>query len=169
MAQNRRDRSLAADVAKGAVAGAVATWLMGRVTTWLYEREGETIRDRENQARDGKTAYGAAVERMAGSVGVQLVDTQRERWGMAFHWALGVAAGAGYAVARRRWPAAGSLKGLAYGGGFFLIVDEIMNPLLGFTPGPQAFPWQAHARGLGGHLTYGAVSEMVLEGLDRVA
>lgn len=44
-----------------------------------------------------------------------------------------------------------------------------MNPLLGFTPGPRAFPWQAHARGLGGHLAFGLTSDLILDGLDRVA
>ncbi|MCA1673436.1 MAG: DUF1440 domain-containing protein, partial [Actinobacteria bacterium] len=59
--------------------------------------------------------------------------------------------------------------GLAFGTGFSLLVDELMNPLLGLTPGPRAFPWQAHARGLGGHLAFGATTELVLEGFDRVA
>ena len=49
------------------------------------------------------------------------------------------------------------------------VIDELMNPVLGFAPGPQVFPWQAHARGLGGHLVFGLTSELVLEGLDRVA
>jgi hypothetical protein len=169
MEQRQRTHSIAADMAKGAAAGAAATWLMGRVTTWMYEREGESVRERENQARGDRTAYAAAVERLAGGVGVHVPADRREQWGRAFHWALGIMAGAAYAVARRRWPGAGALKGLPYGAGFFLVVDEIMNPVLGFTPGPLAFPWQAHARGLGGHLAYGAVSEMVLEGLDRVA
>jgi hypothetical protein len=48
-------------------------------------------------------------------------------------------------------------------------IDELMNPPLGLTPGPQAFPWQAHARGFSGHLAFGLTSELVLEGLDRVA
>jgi uncharacterized membrane protein YagU involved in acid resistance len=47
-------------------------------------------------------------------------------------------------------------------------MDELMNPLLGFTPGPQAFPWQAHARGLGGHVVFGLATEGVLQVLDRM-
>jgi hypothetical protein len=43
-----------------------------------------------------------------------------------------------------------------------------MNPVLGLTPGPTAFPCQTHARGLSGHLVFGLV-EVMLEGLDRVA
>ena len=43
-----------------------------------------------------------------------------------------------------------------------------MNPVLGLTPGPMAFPWQAHARGLAGHLAYGVTSNAVLDAVDRV-
>lgn len=50
-----------------------------------------------------------------------------------------------------------------------LLTDLLLNPVLRLTPGPRAFPWQAHARGLGGHLVFGAATELVLEGLDRVA
>jgi hypothetical protein len=48
-----------------------------------------------------------------------------------------------------------------------MMVDELLNPVLGLTPGPLAFPWQTHARGLGGHLAFGLTTELVLEGLDR--
>ena len=44
-----------------------------------------------------------------------------------------------------------------------------MVPALGLTPGPTAFPWQAHARGLVGHLTFGTVTDGTLRLLDRVA
>lgn len=169
MQDNRLDQSIAGELAKGAVAGAAATWLMGQVTTWLYEREGEETREREDRARGGKTAYGAAAEKAAGVVGVHLGDGRREQLGKAIHWALGITLVAAYGVMRKRWPATAGLKGLMFGTGVFLVVDELMNPVLGLTPGPRAFPWQAHARGFGGHLAFGAASELVLEGLDRVA
>ena len=70
-------------------------------------------------------------------------------------------------MARRRFPGSAALKALSFGGGFFLLMDEVMNPAFGLTPGPTAFPWQTHARGLGGHLVFGLASEGVLQGLDR--
>lgn len=60
-------------------------------------------------------------------------------------------------------------KGLSFGAGFFLLMDAFMNPAFGFTPWPGAFPWQAHARGLGGHLAFGFTSEALMADLDRVA
>jgi uncharacterized membrane protein YagU involved in acid resistance len=74
-----------------------------------------------------------------------------------------------YAVLRRRWPATAAGFGLPFGVGLFLTVDELMNPLLGLTPAPPAFPWQTHARGLAGHVVFGVANHLVLRGLDRVA
>jgi hypothetical protein len=160
---------IGADFLKGAVAGAVATWCMNQSTTWMYALEDQAAKDRENEARGGHTAYETAAEKMADAAGTALSETQRRRTGTAIHWATGIAAGALYGVLRRRWPAVASGRGLPFGTGFFLLVDELFNPMLGFTPGPGAFPWQAHARGLGGHLAFGLTTELVLEGLDRVA
>ncbi|MGE0594073.1 MAG: DUF1440 domain-containing protein [Vicinamibacterales bacterium] len=164
-----RDRHLLGDLMKGAVAGAAATWLMNRTTTWMYEHERDAARQREDDARGGTTGYERAAERAAGAAGVQLSDEQRGRGGLALHWATGIAAGAAYGVLRTRWPAATTAMGLPYGMGVFLAMDEILNPALGLTPGPRAFPWQTHARGLGGHLAFGLTTELVMEGLDRVA
>lgn len=165
----RHDDRLMTQLIKGAIAGAAATWVMGKATTWMYEQESQRVRDQENAARHGKTAYAVAAEKAGAASGVELSDDQEKRAGAAIHWTLGIAAGAAYAVMRRRWPQTAAMKGLPFGAGFFLVMDEFMNAALGFTPGPAAFPWQAHARGLGGHLVFGAVSEAVMEKLDRVA
>jgi hypothetical protein len=162
-------RDVAWDLVKGAIAGAAATWLMDRATTWMYEHESDRAKAREGEASGGASAFERVAERGAAAVGATLDDDQRARAGTAIHWATGIMAGAAYAVLRRRWSGVTALKGLPFGAGFFLVVDEIMNPLLGFTPGPSAYPWQTHARGLGGHLAFGIANELVLDGLDRVA
>jgi hypothetical protein len=59
-------------------------------------------------------------------------------------------------------------RGLGFGSAFFLIVDEGLNTVLGFTPPPQEFPWQAHARGAVAHLAYGVVCEGVLRGFSSI-
>jgi uncharacterized membrane protein YagU involved in acid resistance len=169
MGSERRGRSIARQAIAGAAAGAAATWLMGRVTTWLYEREDPRALERENRARGGQTAYGIAAGKLANAVNVELSDDKRQQMGTAIHWALGSAAGAGYAVLRKQWPLAASLKGVPFGIAFFLGMDELANWALGFTPGPLEFPWQAHARGLAGHVAFGVANEMLLEGVDRVA
>ncbi len=134
------NRRMAADLLKGAMAGAAATWLMNKTTTWMYGHERDEAKQREKQARDGRTAYESAAERAASAGGITLSKEQRNKAGTTIHWVTGIAAGALYAVLRKRWPATAAAKGLPFGTGFFLIVDELINPVSGLTPGPQAFP-----------------------------
>jgi hypothetical protein len=160
---------LGEDLIKGAIAGAVATWVMGKLTGAMYEREDRGARRREDEARSGKTSYGVLAEKTAGAMGATLDDRSRERYGSAVHWALGVGAGALYAVLRRRFGTIGRAAGVGFGTMFWAAVDEGLVPALGLTPGPRAFPWQAHARGLAGHLTFGTVTDGTLRLLDAVA
>lgn len=131
-----REARLRNDVIKGAIAGAVATWVMGRVTSAMYERGGQH---------------------------------QREELGSGIHWALGIGAGAAYAVLRRRFHALGRTAGLGFGTAFWALLDEGLGPTLGLTPGLRKLPWQTHARGLAGHLTFGTVTDGTLRLLDAVA
>jgi hypothetical protein len=160
--------SVRTDLVKGAIAGAVATWVMDRVTNLMYRRESADVRRAENEARGGRSAYETAAERAAVMVGSKLDDEQAARAGMLIHWALGIGAGAAYAVVRRRMGAVGKVAGAAFGTGFWAVMDEAVVPLLGLTPGPRAFPWQTHARGLAGHLSFGTVTEGTLRVLDAV-
>lgn len=159
---------LGKDIVKGALTGLAATYLMNQTTTWLYDHEAPATRAREDEARGGQSAYVNMAESAARSVGVTLSDDAKSRAGNAIHWSTGIVGGIKYAVLRRFRPELTAGYGLAYGLGFFLVLDELVNPLAGFTPGPAAFPWQAHARGLAGHLVYGASNHAALRVLDRL-
>ena len=170
MAGRMRSRSgVGRDLMKGAVAGAVATWVMGKVTTYMYEHEDRVARQEEDEARGGRTAYEVAAEKAAAVTGTTLHTRRRQELGSAIHWALGIGAGATYAVLRRRVQVLGGTAGTAFGAAFWAFLDEGLVPALGFTPGPTAFPWQAHARGFVGHLTFGTVTDGTLRLLDRIA
>lgn len=164
----KHESSLFADLMMGAVAGVVATWLMDKGTAVLYQREGEDARQQENEAREGKTAYGVAAEKAAGLAGRELPKKQRQSYGTGIHWALGAGAGALYGALRQRtsWGPLGF--GALYGVLFWLIVDEGANTALGLTPPPQEFPWETHARGLAGHLLYGVTAEATLQVAEAV-
>lgn len=164
-----RQQPLVADVIDGAIAGAIATWVMGKATTLMYEQEDAAARERENAARDGKTAYGAAAEKAAHLAGAELSEDERKEYGSAIHWALGIGAGALYGALRPRVEGASLARGLAFGAAFWAVMDETITPVLGLTPGPGAFPWQTHARGLAGHLTFGAVADATLATLQPAA
>jgi len=163
-----RDASITRDVLKGAVAGAVATWAMGRVTTAMYERQSDSATRREESARDGKTAYERAAERGADAAGVDAGSDEVERAGSALHWGLGIGAGVIYGVLRGRLMEPGWRTAFQYGSGFFVLADEVANPALGLTPGPASFPWQAHARGFAGHGVFGIAAEATMRALDRI-
>jgi hypothetical protein len=165
----REEHGLGEDLIKGALAGAIATWVMGKVTDTMYEREERQARIREDAAREGKTSFGVAAEKAGRLLGRPRGREQNEQAGMALHWALGIGAGAVYAVARRRLGSLGRMAGLGFGTAFWALVDEALVPALGLTPGPRAFPWQTHARGLAGHLTFGTVTDGALRVLDAVA
>lgn len=164
----RKRRTIALDVAIGAVAGAGATWLMDRVTQTLYDREPAEVRRREDAARGEKTAYEIAAEKSAALVDREVTETQRRQIGLAIHWTLGVSAGALYGVLRNRVRRFGIGSGIAYGAAFWILMDEAALALLGLTPPPQEFPWQTHARGLAGHLVLGGTVEAVFDAIDLV-
>lgn len=164
----RRDNGLVTDVALGALAGLIGTWAMGLATSYLYEREDEQARQREDQARNGRTAYAIAVEKAAGAVGVQLRSERRDKLGGALHWVLGAGAGAAYGAIRHLVPGPVGARGALFGTAFWALVDEGANTALRLTPPPRAFPWQAHARGLAGHLVFGAVTDGALSAADAM-
>ena len=60
----RKEHGLGEDLIKGAIAGAVATWVMGKVTSTMYRREDRWARRREDDARAGKSSYGVAAEKV---------------------------------------------------------------------------------------------------------
>lgn len=146
----------------GGAAGVVATWVMTRVTTVMYARENSAAREREDSARGGTTAYEAAADKGAGLFGRKLSETQRGRWGLVIHWSLGIGAGVLYAAIRTQLESPDIRHGLLYGLAFWAVMDEAVTPLLRLTPGPFAFPWQTHLRGLVGHLVFGAVVELTI-------
>jgi hypothetical protein len=164
----RRKASVTTNVLKGAIAGAVATWTLDLVTTYMYEREAQPERQREDQARRGRSAYESAAEKVGRILGCELSEDGRQRLGVAIHWLLGMGAGVFYGAVGRKIPAFRRAGGGAFGTAFWAAVDEGLNPFLGLTPPPKAFPWQTHARGLAGHLAYGVAAEQTLKALDAV-
>jgi hypothetical protein len=155
-------------VLSGAAAGVAATWIMTRVTTLMYEHENKRAREREDRARGDKTAYEAAAEKGARIFGKTVTQKQRARFGNMIHWALGLGAAIVYAFIRTQLDSPDIRHGLLFGLVFWAVMDEGMTPLLGLTPGPMAFPWQTHLRGLVGHLVFGASVELALTLLGAV-
>lgn len=160
---------VAGDVLKGAIAGAAGVWLTDRVGWFMYRREDPAALQREQAARvEGMDPAHVVAGKVARAFGITLSPSQPHPSGIAVHYALGVVPGALYGLLRHRSNGLGTGRGLLYGLSLFLVNDELLNPLLGLASGPNAYPWQAHARGLVAHLVPGASTDAALDALDRL-
>ena len=114
----------------------------------------------------GKYVADVAVDKVLDATGTDLDERQRWIAGRGVHYFLGIAPGMLYAAMRHKVNGLDAGRGALFGFGLFLVMDELVAPLAGLSSGPTAYPWQAHARGLAGHLTVGLVTDGVLRALD---
>lgn len=153
---------------KGAIAGAVGVWVMDRLTWYMYKNEDPLAYKQEKLAQvEGKYAAHAAASKLTKAANVQLDDRQLYVAGKTIHYLLGILPGALYGAYRHRVKGVGAGKGLLYGAGLFFLVDELIAPIMGIASGPLAYPWQAHARGLAGHLALGATTDASLKLINK--
>jgi uncharacterized membrane protein YagU involved in acid resistance len=155
---------------KGAIAGAVGVWVMDRVGWDMYLSEDPKAFEQEKEAQiEGKYGAHVAAGRIAEATGMNITEQQQHRAGKAIHYGIGIMPAAVYGALRNRVDGLDSGGGLLYGLGLFAVMDEGVAPfVLGITNKPTAYPWQAHWRGLITHLVLGAVTDSVLDALDRV-
>lgn len=166
--KKKRMNSTASGLLKGAIAGVAGVWIMDQITEYLYRNEDPKAYRKEKKAQvEGKYGAHVAASRMADAQNVRLNDKQLYAAGKTVHYLMGVMPGAIYGAYRHRVKGIGTWKGLLYGFGLFVVMDEIVAPLLGLTSGPRAYPWQAHARGLAGHLALGAITDASLKLIDK--
>ena len=155
------DGQLVADMAKGAIAGALGVWVMDRVDWFMYEHEDPGARRRTQHARPGGLDPAHVVaDKIASAAGADLSPSQRHPAGMGIHYSLGIGPGAIYGALRDRVPYMGAGRGTLWGFALFALQDEVLNSAAGLSGKPRDYPWQAHARGLLAHLVYGAVTDI---------
>jgi putative membrane protein len=165
--RKRRARSgILSLLAEGAVVGLAATQALDWLSIFIYKREDPRLRADENLVRGGLHAYERGLDQMTRAAGKPLDNDQLRTWGWRFHKSFGIASGILYLALRRRFPRIGAGWGLAAGGAFFVLMDEVAMPLLGWTPGPRAFSWKVHARGAASHVAYGVAAETVARVLE---
>ncbi|MDK3258730.1 DUF1440 domain-containing protein [Blastococcus capsensis] len=153
-----------ADAALVGVAGFGAAKVMSKATTLMYAQQTDEAKEQEKEESYG-VAYNVAAKKAAGLAGKELSDDQASKAGNAIHYGLALGWVPVYMVLRRRFGMTPFGAGTAAGMSMAVLVDEIGNPLLGFTPPPQKYPLVSHLRGLAGHLVYGlAVAGLVEAG-----
>lgn len=161
-------RSRWSEAAAGAVAGALGVFALDRVTWFLWNRESPANLAREIAARpDGMDPAHVLTHRTAAALGLPLERRQPHPAAIGLHYAFGMLPAAAYAALRparlRDRGRTGALLGLA----LFVFQDELLNRVLKSAGPARAYPWQAHARGVVGHLAYGVAMTQALRAFDR--
>jgi uncharacterized membrane protein YagU involved in acid resistance len=151
--------------ARGAVAGAIGTWVMDWVTTKVLERQSPEDTERERAAwPNGKPSVPNLVDFGERVTGIRFSPEARPMVEQLVHYGLGVGPGILYALLRHRVPLLGAGNGVVYGLLLFALNDELLNTALGFAGPPEAYPVSSHARGLIGHVALGVTTDLALIG-----
>ena len=160
-------RTLDKPLVKGALIGLAAGSVLDALSIYLYENEDLGTRIAEDAARGNRHAYEVGISKIASAFGRRLSRRQERELGWKFHQGFGLLGGIGYAALRKKNPRVGLGFGLVFGAAFFLLADELLMPLLKWTPGPRAFSWKVHARGAAAHVAYGVAAEATARLIDR--
>lgn len=150
--------------AKGGLGGFIGTWLMDLVTTGLLEGQSEESKRREEAARpNGKGSIANLVDRIDTGLDLGLGDSGRATAAQVIHFGLGVVPGALYGGLRHRVPMLGAGRGLVFGAVLWAVNDEYLNTALRLAGPFDAYPAEAHWRGLIGHVVLGASTDVVID------
>ena len=154
--------------ARGAAAGAVGVLAMDVVAWWMYRQERGVDLRREGQARAfGMDPAHALVRKFTAAVGSDAGSEQPNGAGILVHHSLGMVPAVLYAEQRRTRPWLRRGRGALYGSALFVLNDEIASRLLGIAGPQRDYPWQAHLRGLVGHVVLGLVTEATLNAIEE--
>jgi uncharacterized membrane protein YagU involved in acid resistance len=145
---------LVEDLAIASVAGCVATKAMEPVSMKLYELESEQARKQEDEARPGPP-YQIAAQKITGALGMDLQGKALERASMVMHYGLALSWSPLYVLLRRKTHMTPVGAGLASGTAMWVVADEGMTPLFGFSAPNKAYPLVTHLRGFVAHLAFG--------------
>lgn len=161
---------------KAATAGAVAVWVMDRFDWFAFDHGNPQARRRTEAVRPGgMDPAHALAAKAAAVVGTHLkpAPPHRHPAGLTVHYAVPMALAMIYDIFRRQRPpmngGGSAFMGSLYGVATFLVLDEVVNPLLGLAARPDRYPWQRHARELGAHMIYGLVIEAAMHWFDSLS
>lgn len=156
----------AREAMKGAAAGVIGTVVMDLFTWNMYRRESSATYAREKAAQaEGKWVGHVAAEKLAKKLGKEPSARGLYAAGKGIHFMLGIGPAVAYALLRQRNPRVATGLGALFGLAVFILNDELAAPAAGLASGPKKYPWQAHLRGLVGHLAFGIATEAALNAL----
>lgn len=163
-------RTAKSEALKAATASVIGTVVMDLFTWNMYRSESGRVHRKEKRAQvEGKWVAHAAAEKLARGMGRAPSPQGLYAAGKAIHFLLGIGPGVAYGLLRRRFPEMAAGKGLLFGFAVFVVNDQLMAPAAGLASGPRHYPWQAHLRGLVGHLAFGVATEAAINMLTYEA
>jgi uncharacterized membrane protein YagU involved in acid resistance len=153
----------ARDLAIGAVAGLVATRITDRVEVALDGMTPAAAKAREPHIPEGSSAKSTA-SLLCRMLGFEPSERTLLWVKNTIHYGLGASWGPLYCLARRHGvhPAT---AGITAGTLLSLLVDDLLNTVLGTTPPAHRFPPSAHLRGLATHVAWGLAAAASAEAL----
>jgi hypothetical protein len=154
----RKRSGWVADLVRGLASGLAASWIMERAQAQLWKLGGASTKERERRAANDEPATVKTAEAIAERAGLRLDERQKARGGAIVHYATGAGWGAVYGLLRPRVRFPLLASGLAFGGLLWLVSDELLVPLLGFSKPPRAYPLSVHLKALAAHLIYGTAT-----------
>ena len=149
------------DLLIGTAAGVVGVAAMHYVATpIMYRNESASafLREKKLQPMGLEAPHVAAAK---------LTGRQNYALGKGIEAIFGIAPAIAYKMFYKKKSALSLGKGLRYGFGLWVVVDEMIVPALGLSGPTRKYPWQAHARGLVGHLMFGLATHAAISFLDR--
>ena len=155
----QRKRSLLADVALGALAGGIGKLAMSAVCGAVRRLERQDQVRFENALRNGADPATRLALKLAKSVGAELSSESACKVGTALGWGGAFGEGALYGLVRHFAPRVSAGMGLLFGTLSWALFNEGLPAAFALSPPWRRLPWVTHARGLAGHLAYGAAIE----------
>jgi uncharacterized membrane protein YagU involved in acid resistance len=160
-------KALGVDLAVGVAAGLVATKVTEQGQMALWKLTPESTRKEEQDVRPGPPPKMAASQ-TSKWLDLDLNKKQMKMLAQGMHFGLGVGWAPLYGLLRRYSRMSPLGAGIITGMSMSIIVDEALNPALGFTAPSDEYPPATHVRGVLGHLVYGLAVAGVAEALYRL-
>ena len=154
---------------EAAAAGAAAVWIMDRFDWFAFNHEDPQARRRTEAVRPGGMDPAHALAKKVASVTGRHLEPaapHRHPAGLTVHYVVPMGLAILYEALRHHVPGISKGRGALYGLGIFLILDEVINPLLGLAAPPAKYPWQRHTREMAAHAIYGMATHTLLDFAD---
>ena len=152
-------RSIIKDALMGAMAGGVATAVMGPAMRRLQKLERPSAKALEKSVGPAEPAVEKVARKVAEPLGIGLDSEERKNAGEAVHWTYGIFWGAVFGVLHDRVPIPPLLHGLLFGAALGVLSETAVLPALKLAAPANAYPVDTHLAGLASHLIYGATAE----------